>query len=142
MANLFIEGVTKAATLAGVSFLCLHQVPHDEPRYGTYLHKLQHQYLGISGFGVTTGVPVKRGCETHNVEGYICAQCGHVKIYGFEDISNGMNDVILSRIDAELWSTDKEWCDAFTTKHKIEKKEQKYNKIDTQDTREEIKNKD
>ena len=97
----------------GVGFLCLHTKPREE-RYKTYWHKMEHDgtypFGGYSGFGVRSGVPIKRGNESYNVNGYICAECGHIKADRILEKSSDLNDTILNRVDKDLWMSDEEWC--------------------------------
>lgn len=109
----------QSAAVVGVSFLCLHQQPTgDDSKFKTYLHKLKHQYLSVGGFGTRTGFKVKRGNETHNLRGFICAECGHVEHPELMEKSDKTNDGWINRVNGEPWLTDREWCDLLSTKNR------------------------
>ena len=100
------QAVIGTVTLGGLGFLCLHQTP-KESRYKTYLHKLQHDYSSVSGFGTRSGFEIKRGSQTHIINGFICGDCGHVSHPDFREKSDETNQVWLDRVDGDVWMTDK-----------------------------------
>lgn len=114
-----MEMLLRGAGVVGVGFLCLHQKPREE-RYKTYWHQLEHTHSkifgGYGGFGVS-GVPVMRGNDTYYLRGYACAECGHISsVDKILNEKSDLDDVILNRIPADLWMTDKEWCEVSNLK--------------------------